>query len=130
MHKHSVLALFLLLNCTPSSFAQNLFESIGCGSGCSVDYYALKGPLTGSDGLRKVLVREVNTHGGHGGSPLVRKTRQVWILADCKKQKINLSSFSSSGLGSHSDASGWDRINPDSTNYDYGTYQIFKKLCK
>jgi hypothetical protein len=112
--------------------AQQLFHSLGCGSGCSVDYFALKGPYSGSDGLRKILVREINTHGGAGGTPLTRETKQVWILADCnpKNKKINLSSQSSSGRGSHADASGWDSVNFDNgTNYENGIREIYAKLC-
>ena len=111
--------------------AQQLFHSLGCGSGCSVDYFVLKGPYSGSDGLRKILVREVNTHGGAGGTPLTQKTKQVWILADCNRKKINLSSQSSSGRGSHADASGWDSVNSgDGTYHKFGISEIYAKLCK
>lgn len=112
------------------AFSQQIFQSLGCGSGCSIDYFTIKSPYRGADGITKVLVREVTTSGGGGGSPLIRKAQQVWILADCKKGKINLSSMSSNGRGSHRDALGWVNINYDGgTNYDYAIKEIYGRLC-
>lgn len=122
--------LFAFLACAPAALSQQLFESLGCGSGCSVEYFALNGPLTGNDGLRKVLVREVNSQYNETGTSKRSKTRQVWILADCQKRKINIASYSSTGLGSHSDASRWDRVVDEGTNYDIGVANIFRKLCR
>ncbi len=111
--------------------SQELFHSLGCGSGCRVDYYVVRGPYYDKDRLSKVLVREVKTSGGGGGAPLKRKSKQTWILADCSLEKINLSSQSSNGRDSHADASGWDRVNyDDETNYGYGIRELYAKLCK
>jgi hypothetical protein len=95
-----------------------------------VEYFALKGPFTGNDGLRKVLVREVNSQYNETGTSKRSKTRQVWILADCQMRKINIASYSSTGLGSHSDASGWDQVVDEGTNYDIGVANTFRKLCR
>ena len=109
--------------------AQQLFHSLGCGSGCRVDYYLLKGPYNDDNGLRKVQVREVSTSGGAGGSPLTRRVSQVWILADCNAQTINMSSYTSSGDGT-SDIKNWQAVNSEGTNYEFGVSKVFAKLCK
>lgn len=119
---------FSALSAGPA-FAQQLFHSLGCGSGCSVDYYAIKGPYTDSTGLRKIQVREVSTSGGAGGSPLTRRVSQVWILADCNAQTINMNSYTSSGDGT-SDRKNWQAVNSEGTNYEFGISKVFAKLCK
>lgn len=129
MKKFSVALLGASLLCSNSSLAQQLFHSLGCGSGCRVDYYLLKGPYTDGSGLRKVQVREVSTSGGSGGSPMIRRAKQVWILADCNAQTINMSSFTSSGEGA-SDRGNWQGVNPDGTNYEFEASKIFAKLCR
>jgi len=111
--------------------AQKLFHSIGCGSGCNIEYYLDKDPYRGSDSLTKVLVREVVTSGGGGGSPLKRISRKVWLIADCTRNTVNISSQSSNGRGSHSDVLGWQRINYEpGTNFDSGVKELYLKLCK
>jgi len=113
--------------------AQQHFHTLGCGSGCSIEYFVLKGPYTGNDGLKKVLVSEVRTHGGGGGSPLIRKTKQAWIIADCSRGMLNWSSNSSNGRGSHADITSWTHISPEDyggTNWDAGILQMYQKMCK
>ena len=122
---------FAALVVFPSS-ARQLFHSLGCGSGCSVEYFSIKGPYTGDDGLRKVLVKEVNTQYDEMSNPRTVSQKQVWILADCTRQKINLSSQSSNGRVSHADASGWTNVRSDNagTHYDFGVRQLYSKLCR
>ena len=124
----SVFFLSLLVNLPSALLAQNLFESIGCGSGCNIEYFLVKGPLGGSDGLTKVLVRGVETNYGPDGSPFSRRTRQVWILSDCAAQTINMGSYTSNGQGA--DRVNWQRIRRQGTNYDTGVSRIFDKLCQ
>ena len=94
--------------------SQQPFHTLGCGSGCALEYCTIQGPYYGEDGLRKVLVREVSTHGGGGGSPIVRKPKKSWIIADCSKSMLNLSSYSSNGQGSHADIASWIHVKRDS----------------
>jgi len=125
-------AAFAALVIFPSS-ARQPFHSIGCGSGCSVEYFSIKGPYTGDDGLRKVLVKEINTQYDEKSNPRTVSQKQVWILTDCTRQEINLSSQSSNGRVSHADASGWTRVvsrDDEGTNYDFGVRQLYLKLCR
>jgi len=111
--------------------AQQLFHSMGCGSGCQSEYFTVRGPYTDDDGLRKVLVRNVLTQYDEKSNPRIWKNKQVWILADCKRSMINLSSYSSNGKASHSDASGWLSTSRDRilTNSDHGVHELYLKLC-
>ncbi len=129
--KKSILLIFFFIASAAPACAEDLFAELGCGSGCRIEYYTLKGPYTGQDGLRKLLVREVSsTTDIQSGVPQVRMRKQVWILADCDKQKINMSSFSSNGRESHADASAWQDIERDRTYYELGVSNVYDKLCK
>lgn len=125
MTRFALLLIFTLLTPVSPILANDLFAEVGCGSSCRDEYYIIKGPLSGQDGLKKVLVKNVSLF----GVPEIRKTRQVWILADCNNQMINMSSFSSSGHGSHADAIEWQRIERDGTNWQWGISQVYDKLC-
>ena len=128
--KKSILLIFFFIASAAPACAEDLFAALGCGSNCSIEYFTLKGPYTGQDGLRKLLVREVSSTFSSSGVPMVRMRKQVWILADCDKQKINMSSFSSNGRESHADASAWQDIERDRTYYELGVSNVYDKLCK
>ena len=128
--KKSILLIFFFIASAAPACAEDLFAALGCGSNCSIEYFTLKGPYTGQDGLRKLLVREVSSTFSSSGVPMVRMSKQVWILADCDKQKINMSSFSSNGRESHADASAWQDIERDGTFYELGVSNVYDKLCK
>ena len=128
--KKSILLIFFFIASAAPACAEDLFAELGCGSGCRIEYFTLKGPYTGQDGLRKLLVREVSSTFSSSGVPMVRMSKQVWILADCDKQKINMSSFSSNGRESHADASAWQDIERDGTFYELGVSNVYDKLCK
>ncbi len=128
--KKSILLIFFFIASAAPACAEDLFAALGCGSNCRIEYFTLKGPYTGQDGLRKLLVREVSSTFSSSGVPMVRMSKQVWILADCDKQKINMSSFSSNGRESHADASAWQDIERDRTYYELGVSNVYDKLCK